>query len=114
MRSNGLSAQGLLRADHYLHLRCEVAAHDVLDAFDELSAHPHLHLASVMDHTPGQRQWQDPAKWRQYQERNGKWSDEKMTAALAELADQQARYAHAHRRAIVARCDALGIAVASP
>jgi alpha-D-ribose 1-methylphosphonate 5-triphosphate diphosphatase len=108
-----LSAQHLLRADHYLHLRCEVATDDVLDAFDELSAHPHLHLASVMDHTPGQRQWQDPAKWRQYQERNGKWTDEKMATALVELADQQERYAHAHRRAIIERCNELGIPVAS-
>jgi alpha-D-ribose 1-methylphosphonate 5-triphosphate diphosphatase len=108
-----LSAQHLLRADHYLHLRCEVATDDVLDAFDELSEHPHLHLASVMDHTPGQRQWQDPAKWRQYQERNGKWTDEKMATALVELADQQERYAHAHRRAIIERCRDLGIPVAS-
>jgi alpha-D-ribose 1-methylphosphonate 5-triphosphate diphosphatase len=108
-----LSAQHLLRAEHYLHLRCEVATDDVLDAFDELSEHPHLQLASVMDHTPGQRQWQDPAKWRQYQERNGKWTDEKMATALVELADQQERYAHAHRRAIIERCNGLGIPVAS-
>jgi alpha-D-ribose 1-methylphosphonate 5-triphosphate diphosphatase len=108
-----LSVQNLLRADHYLHLRCEVATDDVLDAFDELSEHPHLHLASVMDHTPGQRQWQDPAKWRQYQERNGKWSDEKMASALVELSSQQERYAHAHRRAIIERCNRLGIPVAS-
>ncbi|HTJ91734.1 MAG TPA: alpha-D-ribose 1-methylphosphonate 5-triphosphate diphosphatase [Pararobbsia sp.] len=108
-----LSSQGLLRADHYLHLRCEVATDDVLDAFDELSDHPHLHLASVMDHTPGQRQWQDPAKWRQYQERNGKWTDEKMATALVELAEQQERYAHAHRRAIIERCNRLDVPVAS-
>lgn len=108
-----LSSQGLLRADHYLHLRCEVATTDVLEAFDELSDHPHLQLASVMDHTPGQRQWQDPAKWRQYQERNGKWTDEKMATALVELADQQERFAHAHRRAIIERCNRLGVPVAS-
>ena len=108
-----LSSQGLLRADHFLHLRCEVATSDVLDAFDELSTHPHLHLASVMDHTPGQRQWQDPDKWRQYQERNGKWSDEKMATALTELAEQQERFAHEHRREIIARCNRLGVPVAS-
>ena len=108
-----LSSQGLLRADHFLHLRCEVATSDVLDAFDELSAHPHLHLASVMDHTPGQRQWQDPVKWRQYQERNGKWTDEKMATALTELAEQQERFAHEHRREIIARCNRLGVPVAS-
>jgi alpha-D-ribose 1-methylphosphonate 5-triphosphate diphosphatase len=108
-----LSAQGLLRVDHYLHLRCEVGTRDVIDLFDELSTHRLLHLASVMDHTPGQRQWHDPAKWRQYQERNGKWSDEKMANALVELVDMQERYAQAHRRAIIDRCKTLGVAVAS-
>ncbi len=108
-----LSRDGLLRADHYLHLRCEVGTPDVLDLFDELSAHPLMRLASVMDHTPGQRQWRDPVKWRQYQERNGKWSDEKMAAALVELNDLQERFAHAHRHALVERCRARGFAVAS-
>ncbi|WP_025596482.1 alpha-D-ribose 1-methylphosphonate 5-triphosphate diphosphatase [Burkholderia sp. WSM2230] len=108
-----LSAHEFLRADHYLHLRCEVGTEDVVDLFDELSSHHLLRLASVMDHTPGQRQWHDPAKWRQYQERNGKWSDEKLEAALVELSDLQARYAAVHRRSIVERCKALGVAVAS-
>jgi alpha-D-ribose 1-methylphosphonate 5-triphosphate diphosphatase len=108
-----LSAQQLLRAEHYLHLRCEVGTEDVIELFDEFGGHRLLQLASVMDHTPGQRQWQDPAKWRQYQERNGKWSDEKMEAALLELTELQAHYADAHRRRIVERCKALGISVAS-
>ncbi|HTI17292.1 MAG TPA: alpha-D-ribose 1-methylphosphonate 5-triphosphate diphosphatase [Trinickia sp.] len=108
-----LSENKMLRADHYLHLRCEVGTKDVIDLFDELGSHPLLRLASVMDHTPGQRQWHDPAKWRQYQERNGKWTDEKMAAALIDLTEMQARYAEAHRRSIVDRCKTLGIAVAS-
>ncbi|WP_206951789.1 alpha-D-ribose 1-methylphosphonate 5-triphosphate diphosphatase [Trinickia acidisoli] len=108
-----LAEHDLLRADHYLHLRCEVGTADVIELFDEFGNHRLLQLASVMDHTPGQRQWQDPAKWRQYQERNGKWSDEKMEAALVELSDLQTRYAHEHRRCIVERCKALGISVAS-
>jgi alpha-D-ribose 1-methylphosphonate 5-triphosphate diphosphatase len=107
------AARGLLRAEHFLHLRCEVATPDVVEVFDELSTNPLLKLASVMDHTPGQRQWHDPAQWRRYQERLGKWSDERAAAALEELADDHVRYASAHRRAIVARCAALGLSVAS-
>jgi alpha-D-ribose 1-methylphosphonate 5-triphosphate diphosphatase len=104
---------GLLRADHLLHLRCEIATEDVVEAFDELREHALLRLVSVMDHTPGQRQWQDPQKWREYQERHGKWSDEQMHSALAELRDEQQRFAAAHRRAIVARCASLAIPLAS-
>lgn len=108
-----LAEHKLLRADHYLHLRCEVGTEDVVDLFDEFGDHPLLQFASVMDHTPGQRQWHDPAKWRQYQERNGKWSDEKMEAALIELTEMQARFSAAHRRKIVDRCKSLGVSVAS-
>lgn len=108
-----LSAQGMLRADHYLHLRCEVGTEDVIELFDELGSHRLLQLASVMDHTPGQRQWHDAVKWRQYQERNGKWTDARVAAVMNELSEMQERYAPANRRAIIDRCKALGVPVAS-
>ncbi|WP_168791250.1 alpha-D-ribose 1-methylphosphonate 5-triphosphate diphosphatase [Paraburkholderia aromaticivorans] len=107
------SERKLLRAEHFLHLRCEIATADVVEVFDSLCAHPLLRLASVMDHTPGQRQWHDREQWRRFQERNGKLSDEHVETALAELSVEQARYADAHRREIVARCNRLGIPVAS-
>ncbi|HZZ11920.1 MAG TPA: alpha-D-ribose 1-methylphosphonate 5-triphosphate diphosphatase [Paraburkholderia sp.] len=105
--------RGLLRAEHFLHLRCEIATADVLEVFDSLSAHPLLRLASVMDHTPGQRQWHDREQWRRFQERNGKLSDELVATALVELSVEQERYADAHRHEIVQRCKRLGIPVAS-
>ncbi|MGF6605832.1 alpha-D-ribose 1-methylphosphonate 5-triphosphate diphosphatase [Paraburkholderia sp. WSM4175] len=108
-----LSTRRLLRAEHFLHLRCEIATADVLEVFDSLCAHPLLRLASVMDHTPGQRQWHDREQWRRFQERNGKMSDERVASTLAELAVEQERYADEHRREIVARCRRLGIPVAS-
>jgi alpha-D-ribose 1-methylphosphonate 5-triphosphate diphosphatase len=107
------STRELLRAEHFLHLRCEIASADVVDIFDSLCTHPLLRLASVMDHTPGQRQWHDREQWRRFQERNGKLSDERVATALTELSVEQERYADAHRREIVARCQRLGIPVAS-
>lgn len=107
------SERNLLRAEHFLHLRCEIATADVVEIFDSLCGHPLLRLASVMDHTPGQRQWHDREQWRRFQERNGKLSDEHVTNALAELSIEQERYADAHRHEIVARCKALGLPVAS-
>lgn len=104
---------GLLRAEHFLHLRCEVATEDVVEVFGALERHPLLRLASVMDHTPGQRQWHDPAQWRRYQERHGRWSDEQAATLLTEMADEQQRFADRHRREIIARCAALGVPVAS-
>src|ERR1700758_4901908 len=107
------SGRNLLRAEHFLHLRCEIATVDVIELFDTLSDHPLLRLASVMDHTPGQRQWHDREQWRRFQERHGKWTDEHAAAALTELAEEQERYADAHRREIVQRCRARNIPLAS-
>ncbi len=56
-------AAGLLRVDHLTHLRCEIPTPNVvagLDAF--LDAHP-VNLISLMDHTPGQRQFRDIDKY---------------------------------------------------
>jgi alpha-D-ribose 1-methylphosphonate 5-triphosphate diphosphatase len=107
------SERRLLRAEHFLHLRCEIATADVVEVFDSLCEHPLLRLASVMDHTPGQRQWHDREQWRRFQERNGKLSDEHVSTALAELTVEQERYADVHRREIIARSKALGLPVAS-
>ncbi|WP_233884215.1 alpha-D-ribose 1-methylphosphonate 5-triphosphate diphosphatase [Paraburkholderia flagellata] len=107
------SERNLLRAEHFLHLRCEIATEDVIELFDTLSDHPLLRLASVMDHTPGQRQWHDRDQWRRFQERHGKWTDEQTNTMLAEMATEQERYADAHRLEIVQRCRARGIPLAS-
>lgn len=106
-------AAGLFRVDHFLHLRCEVATHDAADAFADMSDHPLLRLVSVMDHTPGQRQWHDPVQYRQYHERNGKVSDETWQAMLTDLKAQQEAFAFPHRRSIVAMSRERGLPIAS-
>ena len=53
----------LLRADHLTHLRCEVPAPNVIDLLDEIHASRPTHLISLMDHTPGQRQFRDLEKY---------------------------------------------------
>jgi alpha-D-ribose 1-methylphosphonate 5-triphosphate diphosphatase len=59
-------AAGLLRIDHFLHLRCEVPMPKVVGDTAELINRPDVRLISLMDHTPGQRQFQDPQKLREY------------------------------------------------
>lgn len=104
---------GILRVEHLLHLRCEVATPDVVDLFAQFQQHPALRLVSVMDHTPGQRQWRDLAKYRQYQERNGRTSDAAFTELLGELQREHEAYAARHRRAVVEMARSLGLPVAS-
>ncbi len=103
----------LLRVDHHLHLRCEVAAAEVVGVFLRHADEPALGLVSVMDHTPGQRQWQDLEKYRSYVERNGRHADEDFTGMIAALKGEQARYALLHRMQIVEAARARRLTLAS-
>ena len=60
------ASAGHLRADHRLHLRCELCHPDTLAVFRDLLEHPQVALVSVMDHSPGQRQFAQESKYREY------------------------------------------------
>lgn len=104
---------GLMRADHLLHLRCEIAADDVIDELTPLLDEPLLKLLSIMDHTPGQRQWTNVDKFRIYTQKNAHWDEAKLQSVIEELTALQQRNSVPHRRAIVGFARERGIAVAS-
>ena len=105
--------EGLMRVDHWLHLRCEVSAPDILEVFHQYTDDPLLRLVSVMDHTPGQRQWRDLTAYRRYSERNGRYNEAEFDAMIAQRkADQQA-FALPHRQVIVKACAGRAIPLAS-
>jgi alpha-D-ribose 1-methylphosphonate 5-triphosphate diphosphatase len=56
----------VFRIDHKLHLRCELTGDDVVDAIAPHMDHPLVALGSLMDHTPGQRQWRDTKSHKAY------------------------------------------------
>nr|WP_062207458.1 alpha-D-ribose 1-methylphosphonate 5-triphosphate diphosphatase [Aureimonas sp. AU12] len=107
------SAGGRLRAEHFIHLRCEVSAPDVLDGFDSIVGSPLIRLASLMDHAPGQRQFVDLDTYRTYYQRKMKMDDVEFDAFCRRRIAQSEAHAEPNRRAIAARCRADGIAVAS-
>jgi len=104
---------GILRADHLLHLRCEITYKHLPEIFDTLADHEMMRLASIMDHTPGQRQFVDEAHYKIYYQGKFKLSDAEMAAFIKDRRADQVRYGEAHRRYIVAQCRARGISLAS-
>ncbi len=104
---------GRLRADHLIHLRCELPAHDVVDDFERFCDMPLVKLASVMDHTPGQRQYQTVSKYRQYYQERMRFNDTEMDTFIAQRHAEQATYSDKHRKAILRRGIEAGIAFAS-
>ncbi|AHM04568.1 Metal-dependent hydrolase involved in phosphonate metabolism [Roseibacterium elongatum DSM 19469] len=55
--------RGLFRADHLLHMRCEISDPTTMALTDAIIVLPVARLVSVMDHTPGDRQSPDVEKW---------------------------------------------------
>ena len=106
-------ARGLLRAEHFLHVRCEVSTAGVVADFEPFADDPLVCLVSLMDHTPGQRQFVSLDKYREYYQGKYGLSDAQMTALIqARVADQQ-RYAAHHRAEITRRCRARGLTLVS-
>lgn len=105
--------EGLMRVEHLLHLRCEVSAHDILAVYQQYADNPLVRLVSVMDHTPGQRQWRDLKSYRRYAERNQGFTDASFDAMIAQRQIDQRVYAVPHRQAIVQDCVARGLPLAS-
>ncbi|QHE83527.1 alpha-D-ribose 1-methylphosphonate 5-triphosphate diphosphatase [Hydrogenophaga sp. BPS33] len=105
--------ENLLRADHHLHVRCELPAPNTIDLFEPFKGHDRLSLVSLMDHTPGQRQWENLDHARVYYTGKKGWSPEKFERQVAHSAQLQAQYAEPHRAYFVDYCRANGIALAS-
>lgn len=106
-------SEGLLRVEHLLHLRCEISAPDIVEVFEQYADDSLLELVSVMDHTPGQRQWRDLSKYRRYAERNGSFSESEYAMLVEERRAHQLRYAIPNRAAIIAASHARGLPLAS-
>ncbi len=107
------ASQGLLRADHHLHVRCELPAPNTLDLFAPFAHHPRVRLISLMDHTPGQRQWENLEHARVYYTGRKGWSADKFDRQLALSAELQQRYVQPHRAHFIAHCQRHGVALAS-
>ncbi len=105
--------RGLMRVEHLLHLRCEVSAPDIVEVFERYADDELVELVSVMDHTPGQRQWRDLVKYRRYTERNGSLRDTDYERLVEERRGHQEKFAAVHRAAVIAASHARGIPLAS-
>lgn len=105
--------RGLNRAEHRLHLRCELPHHTTLPLFEKLVGREPVSMVSLMDHSPGQRQYADRSKYRDYyqgkyhltNEEMGKFEEEQMALAAA--------WSQPNRQRIAAICRERNIALAS-
>jgi alpha-D-ribose 1-methylphosphonate 5-triphosphate diphosphatase len=99
---DALQETGLLKSEHFLHLRCELPAADMLPLLDGVADHPAVRMASLMDHTPGVGQYVDIERYRQMRQRGGK-SIAEIDRRIGELIEQRERLREPQRRALLDR-----------
>jgi alpha-D-ribose 1-methylphosphonate 5-triphosphate diphosphatase len=105
---------GLLRADHFLHLRCEVPMPTVVEEAKAIAGRPDVRLMSLMDHTPGQRQFRDEGKLRDYYRgKGGGKTDAQLDVIFARRFAYQRDYAATNMREIVALAQQHNVPLAS-
>jgi len=103
----------LLRADHFLHLRCEIPMPMMIPDADRLLRRPDVRLVSLMDHTPGQRQFRDEEKLRIYYRGKKGMSNAELDVFFASRHEYQVRYAEDNRRRLVELARAYAVPMAS-
>ncbi len=100
-------------ADHRLHLRCELAYEYVCDVTEQFVDHPLLSLVSLMDHTPGQRQFAKLEKYREYYIGKHGVSRDQIDDFIKKRIDAQHQYALKNRRNLVELIHPHGVVLAS-
>lgn len=95
-------ASGAFRAEHLLHLRCEISDPDTMALIDATADHPLTRLVSVMDHTPGDRQSPDIGRWFSHMIHEMEVDEETGRGMLDELLDRSRRRGAEVRAHVVA------------
>lgn len=108
-----LRTKDMLKISHFLHLRAEVCSETLAEELAEFTAEDRVGLVSLMDHTPGQRQFRDIAKLEQYVKSKRGMSDEEFINHVAQLKDLRARFGDLHEATTVAEAARFGAVLAS-
>jgi alpha-D-ribose 1-methylphosphonate 5-triphosphate diphosphatase len=109
---DALNDAALLKAEHFLHLRCEVPAFDMLPLFDTVADHPLVRIVSLMDHSPGVGQYANIDFYRALRRRGG-LDDKYIEQRIKELQAQREQTRIPHRRALLQRVAGRASALAS-
>jgi alpha-D-ribose 1-methylphosphonate 5-triphosphate diphosphatase len=108
-----MRAQGALRVSHFLHLRAEICSETLIEELDEFGPEDRIGIVSLMDHTPGQRQFRDISKYHQYVTGKYGMSDGDFVEHVDHMTGITARHGAAHETAAVAAAGRLGAVLAS-
>ena len=108
-----LRSAGALKISHFLHLRAEVCSETLIEELDKFGPEDRIGIVSLMDHTPGARQFRDMSKLKDYYIGKHGISDADWDAHVARQLALKARLGAAHETAAVAAARRYGAVLAS-
>ena len=109
---DALTRAGLLKSDHFLHLRCEVPAQDMLGLLDPVADHPLVRMISLMDHSPGVGQYANMDFYRRLR-RQGGLDEATVERRIQQMLQQRARLRDPNRKALLDRVRGSRVVLAS-
>ncbi|MEI9982420.1 MAG: alpha-D-ribose 1-methylphosphonate 5-triphosphate diphosphatase [Aliidongia sp.] len=107
------SERDMLRAEHFLHLRCEISHADMPRLFRPFIGDPLLKLVSVMDHTPGQRQFTTLDSYRGYYVKKHGMTEEQFLAFVDRQLETSRLHGADNRALVIRLARENGLALAS-
>ena len=108
-----LRSADVLRISHFLHLRAEVCSETLIEELAKFGPEDKIGIVSLMDHTPGERQFRDLSKLWDYMAKKRGMTDHEFNAHVADMQAIKNRIGAANEAAAVAEARRFGAVLAS-
>jgi alpha-D-ribose 1-methylphosphonate 5-triphosphate diphosphatase len=108
-----LRREGALKISHFLHLRAEVCSETLVQELAKFGPEDQIGIVSLMDHTPGQRQFRDLSKLKEYYTGKYGLSEADWAEHVTTQKAIRDRLGDAHEAAVVAEARRYGAVLAS-
>ena len=106
-------AEGMFKISHFLHLRAEICSETLLEELAAFGPKDRVGIVSLMDHTPGQRQFRDLTALKTYVAKKRGMNDAEFAEHVQNLLSLQERFGAKHEKGAVAEATRLGAVLAS-
>ncbi|MFK7868822.1 MAG: alpha-D-ribose 1-methylphosphonate 5-triphosphate diphosphatase [Roseobacter sp.] len=105
--------QGYFKISHFLHLRAEICSETLLEELRSFTPEDRIGIVSLMDHTPGQRQFRDLPTMKTYVSKKRGMNDAEFADHVENLLRLQKRNGAAHETGAVKEAGRLCAVLAS-
>lgn len=106
-------AAGFFKISHFLHLRAEICSETLLEELADFGPQDRVGIVSLMDHTPGQRQFRDLTALKTYVTKKRGLTEDEFAEHVKMLLELQVRFGAKHQTGAVSEAVRLGAVLAS-